>query len=401
LIYDLRTFAIAVSISSAVFFFSAWFLLRIFPEEKSLRDWVMGALAATVGSSLSAMRGLIPDFFVVVLGNTTNLVALSLILLAIRGLLRLQTPRKWLPIVASIFAITATYFTLVDPNVTVRVAILSLLAGGLYANIAWACFRHGGSLPRPLTLVTGALSAVGAGASFTRAFNSPRIAAEADFITTSDLTLAAPYLFTLTSSNWLAIMLSLVIGFRIQQRLESERNTVQAMNKDLRILSTTDGLSGLVNRRHCDVLLYAAVAATHARNGSLSVALIDLDHFKKVNDTHGHQAGDAVLRKAAQAITSAVRSQDTIGRWGGEEFLAILPGAGGAESLAIGERIRAAIAECEQSADSRVTASVGVASLRPSDTAESLVRRADDALYAAKKSGRDQVRGNSSDLGQP
>lgn len=93
--------------------------------------------------------------------------------------------------------------------------------------------------------------------------------------------------------------------------------------------------------------------------------------------------------------------QDTVGRWGGEEFLAILPGAGGAESLTIGERIRAVIAECEYSAESRVTASVGVAWLQPSDSADSLLRRADDTLSAAKESGRDQVRGHSSGLVRP
>ncbi len=395
--FDLRTIAIAVAMSNIVFFFSAWFLFRITPEEKSLRDWTTAAGAATIGSSFMGLRGLAPDFLVIVVGNSVSFVALALVLTASRSLLGVRAPRRWIPIVLGLLVVSSVYFTYVDPNLAIRIVVISFVATAIYAAVSWVYFRHGADLPRALTVVTSLLCLIAAVASAYRGLRAGQLAADPGFVNTTLITgdasigLLIPFLFALTTSSWFAIMLALVISYKTQLRLTQERDLVQAMNKDLRVLSTTDGLTGLVNRGHCDAVLYAVVSAAHSRGEQLAVALIDLDHFKRVNDTYGHEAGDDVLREAAQAINFAVRSQDTIGRWGGEEFLAILPGAGETESLAIAERIRAEISEREHDVDVQVTASVGVASLQPSDSAESLVRRADDALYAAKHAGRDRV----------
>jgi diguanylate cyclase (GGDEF)-like protein len=124
--------------------------------------------------------------------------------------------------------------------------------------------------------------------------------------------------------------------------------------------------------------------------------MIDVDRFKLVNDTYGHLAGDAVLREAARRMTAAVRRYDSVGRYGGEEFLIVLPGCGGASALAQAERIREAFADLEFCSDSQhlqVTCSIGVSS-RPCASAadaDPLLREADLALYKAKDSGRDQV----------
>jgi diguanylate cyclase (GGDEF)-like protein len=136
------------------------------------------------------------------------------------------------------------------------------------------------------------------------------------------------------------------------------------------------------------------MVAQASRTGSpLTAALVDLDHFKQINDTYGHGRGDEVLAAAADAMRAAVRESDFVGRYGGEEFLILLPETDLSGGLAAAETVRAAIAAVTlTSVDRAVTASIGVAVLPEDGTdAETLVRNADRALYSAKSKGRNRV----------
>jgi two-component system, cell cycle response regulator len=122
--------------------------------------------------------------------------------------------------------------------------------------------------------------------------------------------------------------------------------------------------------------------------------LADLDHFKAINDTHGHAVGDAILRQTARRMTSALRKDDSIGRYGGEEFLIVLPGCDGDLAMPIAERVRASIAALEPDGEVRlpVSVSLGVASTRTArEPVEALIQIADDALYRAKAAGRNRI----------
>jgi diguanylate cyclase (GGDEF)-like protein len=134
----------------------------------------------------------------------------------------------------------------------------------------------------------------------------------------------------------------------------------------------------------------------HARAGGypLAVVMIDIDHFKHINDTHGHLAGDKVLRALADLIPTKLRASDILGRYGGEEMLAIMPGLISSSPVAVLERLRASIAShtvMHEGLALSVTASFGVTWFRGTDTLESFVGRADAALYAAKHAGRDRI----------
>ena len=156
-----------------------------------------------------------------------------------------------------------------------------------------------------------------------------------------------------------------------------------------------DGLTGLANRRQCEDTLDSELARVERFGGPLALVVTDLDWFKDVNDRHGHPSGDAVLREFAQLLTDTVRDVDLAGRWGGEEFLLILPGTDLAGGAQVAERIRVALAgRTVLSADGSqipVTASFGVAATPPATNAAELFSAADAALYEAKRNGKNRV----------
>ena len=156
-----------------------------------------------------------------------------------------------------------------------------------------------------------------------------------------------------------------------------------------------DGLTGVANRRRCAEALSAEVARA-ARHGSpLALVLADLDDFKAVNDAHGHAAGDLVLREFADVLRSTLRESDLAGRWGGEEFLLLLPGTDGAGATQLADRVRIAFTERPMlgpdGAALAVTCSFGVAQHRPGEDEEELFAAADRALYRAKRQGKNRV----------
>jgi diguanylate cyclase (GGDEF)-like protein len=160
-------------------------------------------------------------------------------------------------------------------------------------------------------------------------------------------------------------------------------------------LATTDGLTGLLNRRTFNSQLAARLREAQRYRKHLSLLLVDIDHFKKVNDTHGHPAGDSVLRGVAAVAASQARETDLVARYGGEELALVLPETDSAGARAIAERLRAAVASADHPTEKghlRVTISLGIATW-PGDgaAAEELIEAADKALYRAKQAGRNRV----------
>jgi diguanylate cyclase (GGDEF)-like protein/PAS domain S-box-containing protein len=166
-----------------------------------------------------------------------------------------------------------------------------------------------------------------------------------------------------------------------QKALEAEREALIAENEKL---ARSDALTGLPNRRALDDQLPREMARALRAGSELCLAIIDIDHFKAYNDTYGHLAGDRVLRDCARAWDGALRGEDTILRFGGEEFLVVLPACGVGDATEILERLRAATPDGQ-------TCSAGLAVWRPGESVDDLVARADKALYEAKDSGRDRL----------
>jgi diguanylate cyclase (GGDEF)-like protein len=207
------------------------------------------------------------------------------------------------------------------------------------------------------------------------------------------------YLSVSGSSRWLAwvalagLAIAGLLLILLGSRLLRSRERLSRLNSELDRLARVDSLTGLRNRRDIEERLFAELSAARRHGSGLAVLLIDIDHFKQVNDTYGHQAGDAVLSMTAQTFRSALRAEDSIGRWGGEEFLAVLPDTDTDGVLAIAERLRAQVAKPEPGSTDpgvRITVTIGVAHWT-SGGSDDLISRADHALYAGKAAGRNTV----------
>jgi diguanylate cyclase (GGDEF)-like protein len=165
-------------------------------------------------------------------------------------------------------------------------------------------------------------------------------------------------------------------------------------NKRIEDLAALDELTGSFNRRCIMRMLDDEIVRTHRTTAPCSIALIDLDWFKRINDTYGHPTGDEVLRTFAITVFANIRNIDRFGRYGGEEFLLVLPDTPGDTAMRLLDRLRAIIADLDWSAFSpgmQVTVSAGVTTLRPDETADTFLARADCALYAAKAQGRNRI----------
>jgi diguanylate cyclase (GGDEF)-like protein len=176
--------------------------------------------------------------------------------------------------------------------------------------------------------------------------------------------------------------------------LQRGRRRLTAVNQELARLAAIDALTGLKNRRAIEDSLYDALSHARRHEQPLSLLVLDVDHFKHVNDTLGHRSGDAILTHAANVLNNALRAEDSIGRWGGEEFLVVLPGTDELGALHATERLRAALADDQpERASSQglpVTITIGVAEWN-GEPMDELVSRADSALYLGKAAGRDNV----------
>jgi len=176
------------------------------------------------------------------------------------------------------------------------------------------------------------------------------------------------------------------------RQLKKRNQELQKANKTIEKLTRTDPLTGLANRRYFVERFESALSFARRARQPLTVVMADLDHFKRVNDTYGHAAGDRVIRSFAECLSLSSRKEDLITRYGGEEFLALMPNTRAAQGALFAERVRSTLAKMDLLGDGRrLTASFGVAELAAEETRDSLLKRADDALYRAKENGRDQV----------
>jgi diguanylate cyclase (GGDEF)-like protein len=198
-----------------------------------------------------------------------------------------------------------------------------------------------------------------------------------------------------TPIQWLFLAHPVVFGIlfgilgSVRQQKDDE---VNRLIEELKIMSILDPLTGLSNRRYFIRAFQDELARKRRKETPLSLIFLDLDHFKKINDTHGHRMGDEILRITASHLRTHCRPYDSPARWGGEEFIILLPETNEEEAYLFAERIRQNFsAGLTPAIPLNITVSIGVSQYQPGDTLELFVDRADKALYHAKSAGRDRV----------
>ena len=201
-------------------------------------------------------------------------------------------------------------------------------------------------------------------------------------------------------SDWLARPVNhseLLARVRSQLRYKRRVDALREHLQESIELASFDPLTGLNNRRFLESQLDKLIERARANCSSLTVIIVDIDHFKRVNDTFGHDTGDEVLKAFSQRLRGVIRSGDLLCRLGGEEFVIVMPGAGTVDAVGIAERLRLAIEQEDFAVGTlnrplSLTASMGLAELGCAQDWRELYRRADQALYRAKTEGRNQVK---------
>lgn len=347
---------------------------RSYPKSvRGLRDWSRAALAMSIGLPLLVARGYIPDAVSIVAANVLILAALMLMNAGTRRFSGIET-RLSRPLLAAFvlsYAALFAWFTFIQPSLTARIALAALFTLVVIVDqlrLALQC------LPRSpgRHLLVASLSIM-AGARIVR------LATLGIYPPTS--------IFDPSASHFAyAAVPSIMIPFVTISlvMLASEK-----LRLDLEFTSRYDDLTRCLNKRAATEELQREVARVRRQGTPLSILLMDLDNFKAINDTLGHLEGDKVLADFASKAKAALRQGDQLGRFGGDEFVAILPGTNLLQAAAIAERLRRA---GESGEPVPWSASVGMAQwVEPGDTISTLLSRADQALYLSKASGRNRA----------
>ena len=304
---------------------------------------------------------------------------LGLVVVLIRSgwSLRLQDPSLTQFQIRYALLCSAVAYVILGQARSITPAILSLI-------VMFGTFGAFGMSPRKILInMAYALLVFGVAFVVVRSMNEPR------FLPALEAAHAAMIILVLLGSTFVAVRMQ-----QIKHRLVQQKHALTKALEHISHLAQHDELTGLANRRHMLERMEAERLRSHRTGRPLLLALLDLDHFKNVNDTHGHAAGDQVLQAFVGSVQAMVRGTDVLARWGGEEFVLMLPetDVAGAEELL--EHLRHAVQALEVPVDGqtlRITVSIGLAAGRPGETVAQTLDRADQAVYQAKAWGRNRV----------
>jgi diguanylate cyclase (GGDEF)-like protein len=376
---DLRTLFTVLVVLYACLGLVCLFLPYRMPGSHAVTNWGYGMLALAAGTGGLALRGMVPDLISIVLANALTLVWYLFVLRSVR---QRQEPRSnafgWNVIGLSVLLLA--YFTYLQPETRIRIVVASIAMVLLVVRPVLSLTAALPGVSRRARMFTAAcLAGVGI-VMLVRAMVTTKWGVNAYLLAPDSVQFASNLLFAVC-----VVLATLgVVWIEIEQ-----------LQADLSRLAMFDSLTATLNRRAFMLEYQRELSRCQREKVGLALAIFDLDHFKDVNDTHGHLAGDEVLRQVAEILRSSLRGHDVLGRYGGEEFALLMPGADTAAAIAGSERARLAVGERPIRVGRLsipLTISAGVAAYGADGLDwESLLRSADAALYEAKRGGRNRV----------
>lgn len=382
MVLDSSTLTVVFAVMSVVMAGAMALLWRVHGDYPGITSWIAANIAQTVAMSCLIFRPEMSETLSIILGNAATAAGY---LFALHGINRFtgQPPqvRTSLALMALIVGGFAVMLAVGAPA-PLRAALISGVNAAITAMTAWRLLAFALSTEgmREVSFIAAGLHALHA------AFLAARVV----------LVLAAPPLGSHLVPN--ALQNVLFIEYTAAEVLLSTMFillTTRRLQTDLNRLAAIDGLTGCYNRRALLELAEREIARSERSAADLAVMMIDIDHFKPLNDAHGHAAGDAILSLVVQRARATLRPVDLFGRYGGEEFCVVLPGLGPGDTLSVAERLRTAVSgmPCTVGELSlSVTISIGVAHYgRDGRGMKDLIEAADTALYRAKTAGRNRV----------
>ena len=349
--------------------------------EPGTRWWLAAFAALAAGFCINGLQRILPPLAGLTGGTTLIVGGAGFLLIGVQRFF--GSPARfdaWVAAGVAGNAVLSVLFILVWPNVNLRIVTSNVLVAVMAAALAWLLLRHAplrmaapARLTAAVALLLGVLMLVRAGVALV----SPPMETALNFSAINVLVYFA------------AAMGQLAIGLGCHFMLMIRRNAV------LEALSTTDPLTGALNRRGLEVAVTRVEHDYHRHATQFAVIALDLDHFKRVNDSYGHPAGDVVLRSLASECASNVRGDSVVARIGGEEFCVLLPGCTQDDARTIAERMRHSFEIARiQAAGIGISCTVSMGVAQSGDNASdfaSVMRAADAALYRAKENGRNRV----------
>jgi diguanylate cyclase (GGDEF)-like protein len=375
---DPRSVIVLAGIMGLTMALVVFFMRRSYPPSiRGLGDWALAPLVAFASTMMFAVRDLLPDFVTVVVANFTLFQACILYYAGSQKFLLGRSDTRGWTLLNGFLGLAMFWFSAIRPDFGVRLLLVTLAVSALFFFHALLYMRHRGMvfgkrLMTGLLLVQSAVAAL----RFVSALAgmAGQSLMDASWIQSLYITM---YSFTV-------LLLSIAVILMATDRVHTE----------FEYLASRDPLTGALNRRALMDACRAAFATTGRRR--VALLMIDLDHFKAVNDRFGHLMGDAVLREAVGRMQRAIGDAGLLGRYGGEEFVVLLPGAGQAEAMNVAQRLKQAIgepfaAESPLAAVGAIAVSIGVAASEEGHCVDDVLAKADAALYRAKETGRDRV----------
>lgn len=373
---DNRTLIVCQCIMAAVFSLVLFCMWRLYPHLRGVGSMALGFSLGIPTAILFALRGHIPDFLSIVVAN---LLILTLYVFLYRGVLLFCQSKGHMPVLLGTIAISLgvlIYFSQIHNNIVPRIFFISMTIGLARGLMAYELYnRAAGRTHMILFSVTLALFAL---SIILKGLVTPLQGAPDDFLKNDPL----------QSAQLLSGILFICINgmFYLTMLIREVTTTIEHQ-------AQLDFLTGTLNRRGIEEALLVEIARTRRSHRPFAVMLIDIDHFKTINDVQGHAAGDEALRLAARSIASVLRIYDTLGRFGGDEFLLVLPETDGDPALLIAERIRETLIGMSATARTPpMTLSIGVTFFERNEETVDIIARADAALYQAKHAGRNCAR---------